>query len=189
MNENILADNEEDIIMTGYVASGGISCILHYYENELREKLYTGIIEGAKKYSANIDNYRPDKSVTAAADCLADIYPAGEGGVFKALWDMAEKYGRGLVADIKSMPIRQEYIEICEYYNINPYMLYAGGVYLIMTKHGNRMLRMLRKNGIESAIIGYTTDNNDRIIVNGDEIRYIDSRIEDELKKFGGICV
>lgn len=187
IHEKVLTDNETDIIMTGYVAAGGISCILHYYENELNGNLQISIVEGAKRFSDNIINNKPDKQVTDRIDCSAAIYPAGEGGIFKALWDMAEKYGTGLVAYIKKMPIRQEYIEICEYYNINPYMLNARGAYLIMTKHGNRMLRALESEGIKCAIIGYTARNNDRIIVNGDERRYIDSRIEDELNKFGGI--
>lgn len=187
INEKVLTDNETDIIMTGYVAAGGISCILHYYENELNGNFQISIVEGAKKFSGNIINNKPDKTLTDSIDCSAAIYPAGEGGIFRALWDMAEKYGTGLVADIKKMPIRQEYIEICEYYNINPYMLDARGAYLIMTKHGNRMLRALESEGIKCAIIGYTASNNDRIIVNGDERRYINSRIEDELNKLGGI--
>ena len=186
-HEKVLAGNEIDIIMTGYAAAGGISCILHSYGNEVYGNFPVSITEGAKKYSDNIMNDKPDQSITDRVDCTAVIYPAGEGGIFKALWDMAEEYRIGLAADLKSIPIRQEFIEICEYYHINPYMLNARGAHLIVTKCGNKMLRALESEGIKCAVIGYTMDNHDRIIINGEEIRYIDSGIEDELNKFGGI--
>ncbi len=187
LRKKILTGKEIDIIMTGYAANGGISCILHNYEIELKENLSAGLVDNAKKVSDEVLNTKLDITIANSVDSSAIVYSAGEGGIFKALWDMAEKYCTGLVADIKKIPVRQEYIEICEYYNINPYMLEAEGSYLIMTESGNRMLRALRNTGMNCAVIGYTADNNDRIIVNGDEKRYIDSRIEDELKKFGGI--
>lgn len=183
----ILTGNGIDIIMTGYAAVGGISCILHYYEKELKENISESLIENAKRISEEVLSIKLDKTIIEYIDGSAVIYCAGEGGVFKALWDMAEENRTGLVVDINKIPIKQEYIEICEYYNINPYMLNAEGVYLIITEYGNKMLRALRERGIKSSFIGYTADNNDRIIINGDDKRYIDSRIEDELKKFGGL--
>ncbi|MCI8307433.1 MAG: hypothetical protein HFH14_05220 [Lachnospiraceae bacterium] len=187
MREKILTGNEIDIIMTGYTASYGISCILHNYEIELKENLSAELVEKAKMISDEVLRTKLDKAIAESVDSSAIVYSAGEGGIFKALWDMAEKYRTGIVADIKKIPVRQEYIEICEYYNINPYMLNAKGSHLIMTAYGNRMLRGLGSAGVRCALIGYTVCSNDRIIVNGEEKRYIDSRIEDELKKFGGL--
>lgn len=172
--------------MTGYAAVGGISCILHKYEKELKLNLGEELIENARRFSGEAHSAEFYKMTAEAVDGDAIVYSAGDGGIYKALWDMAEECHTGLVADIKKIPVRQEYIEICEYYNINPYMLNAKGSHLIMTRYGGSMLRAFEKRGIKCAMIGYTADNNDRIIVNGDDKRYIDSRIEDELKKLGG---
>ena len=48
-------------------------------------------------------------------------YLMGEGGFLSALWKMAEASGAGLSADLRSVPIRQETIEICEIFDVNPY--------------------------------------------------------------------
>ena len=47
----------------------------------------------------------------------------GEGGIFAALYRLAKEADTGLVVDLKAMPVRQETIEICEYYKLNPYQL------------------------------------------------------------------
>ena len=44
-----------------------------------------------------------------------------KGGIYKALWDIGEKCGTGLTVELKSIPIKQETVEICEVFDINPY--------------------------------------------------------------------
>ena len=46
----------------------------------------------------------------------------GEGGFLSALWKMAEASQVGLEMDFSKVPIRQETIEICEIFDINPYI-------------------------------------------------------------------
>lgn len=177
-----------DILMTGYVAVGGISCILNYYENELNKVLPGSLINSVKKVISDYKDtaWIPEKIQDSGYDAI--VYKAGEGGIYKALWDVAEEYGiHGLSVNLKDMTIKQEFIEISEYFNINPYMLNAEGSYIIVSEHGNSICRYLQDEGIVCAVIGYTTENNDRVIVNNEEIRYINSRIKDELTKLEGL--
>ena len=177
-----------DIIMTGYVALGGISCILNNYEEKLKTVLPLSLINSAKTVISEIHSGHGIEKAISQSDKDALIYAAKEGGVYKALWDIAEHYNiPGLVVYLKKMAIKQEFIEISEYFNINPYMLNAEGVYIIMSEHGNRLCRELRSRGIVCSVIGYTTDNKDRVIINNDEVKYIDSRIKDELTKLEGL--
>ena len=46
-----------------------------------------------------------------------------EGGVFGAFWEMASGAGVGLEVDLKKIPIRQETVEICNYFGVNPYQI------------------------------------------------------------------
>ncbi len=55
----------------------------------------------------------------------------GEGGFLSALWKMAEASEVGLEADFRKVPIRQETIEVCEIFALNPYKLQADGAVLI----------------------------------------------------------
>jgi len=45
---------------------------------------------------------------------------AGEGGVFNALWELYKMTGCGMEVDLFKLPITQQTIEICEFYDINP---------------------------------------------------------------------
>ena len=58
---------------------------------------------------------------------VSAMHDVTEGGVFGALWEMAEASGVGLEIDLKKIPIRQETIEICEFFNLNPYQLISSG--------------------------------------------------------------
>lgn len=111
------------------------------------------------------------------------MHDVTEGGVFGALWEMAEASGVGLDIDLKKIPIRQETIEICEVYDINPYLLISSGAMLIGTDHGSRLVEELTRAGIHASVIGYAVEGRDRIVRNGDEKRFLEPPKTDELYK------
>ena len=96
---------------------------------------------------------------------------------------MADSENTGVSVWLDLVSIRQETIEVCEVYDINPYMLNSTGTMLIISAHGNELVRLLEDAGVHAAVIGCTTDNNDKIIINDNEVRYLESRIADELGK------
>ena len=106
-----------------------------------------------------------------------------EGGVFGALWEMGSGSGVGLDIDLKSIPIRQETVEVCEALGLNPYILMSSGSMLISAKDGHGLVRELSKAGIHAAVVGKATQGNDRILRNGEDTRYLDKPQSDELYK------
>ena len=42
------------------------------------------------------------------------MHDVAEGGIFAALWDMAQAGNVGLDIDFRSIPVKQEIIELCE---------------------------------------------------------------------------
>ena len=119
----------------------------------------------------------------AKARGVSVMRQVGEGGIFAALYRLAKEADTGLVVDLKAMPVRQETIEICEYYKLNPYQLASTGNILMICDDGEALADALRKEETEAAVIGRLTDNNDKIIQNGEDIRYIDRPAPDELMK------
>ena len=87
------------------------------------------------------------------------------------------------IADLEKIPIRQETIEVCEFYDINPYMLISSGCMLIGTPHGNKLVDQLAEKKIPAAVIGRATTGNDRIIRSGQETRFLEPAGSDELYK------
>ena len=110
--------------------------------------------------------------------------------------ELRERFSRAFLAEIKEQadrvpacpaekkfPVRQETIEICELYRLNLYQLRSGGCFLIVTEDESRVVKELSARGIPAAVIGELTNNNDKIIQNGEDIRYIDRPAPDELEK------
>lgn len=120
------------------------------------------------------------EAVLASATAM---YSMSQGGIFGALWEFGAASDVGLVVSLQKIPIRQETIEICEVFDINPYKMLSGGSLLIGCANGNRMVEKLEDAGILAAVIGYVTDDNDRVVVNGDERRYLESGVCDEIYK------
>ena len=106
-----------------------------------------------------------------------------EGGAFGALWEVAAAAGLGLDIDLMKIPVRQETIEVCEVFGINPYELISSGSLLVTTPDGTGLIRALEEAGIPAAIIGKMEDGNDRIIRNGEDRRYLEPPKTDEIYK------
>jgi hydrogenase maturation factor len=96
---------------------------------------------------------------------------------------MSESSEVGLEVTLKSIPIRQETIEICEAYDLSPYQLISSGSLLITIDNGNNLVRELQKQGIPATVIGNVKSGNDRVILNGEERRFLERPQTDELYK------
>ena len=87
---------------------------------------------------------------------------------------LCERLSCGMDADIHLIPIRQETIEICEALNRNPYRLYGTGGLLAVVRNGEAILRKLKKEGFEAAVIGKLTKGPGRYIRNRDITRCLE---------------
>ena len=74
-------------------------------------------------------------------------------------------------------------IEVCEHFRLNPYQLTSIGSMLMVTDKGEELADALMKEGIKASVIGRLAEGNDKIICNGEEIRYVDRPAPDEIKK------
>lgn len=173
-----------DILVTKWIGIEGTSIIAKEHEEELLARFSTSFIEQAK----GLDVYLSVLSEAAVAvrSGVSAMHDVTEGGIFGALWEMAEASGVGLEIDIKKIPIRQETVEICEFFCINPYQLISSGCMLMAAEDGNMLVRELEKAGIPAAVIGKATEGNDRVLLNEDERRFLEPPKTDELYRVGG---
>ena len=171
-----------DIVATKWVGLEGTAIIAKEKENELRTRYAQPFIDRAKIFGQMM-SIIPEAAVAAQSGAGA-MHDVSEGGVFGALWEMAESAGVGLEIDLKKIPIRQETVEICEFFDINPYKLLSGGSLLIATEDGNGLVMELEKANIPAVIIGKATEGNDRVLMNDDERRFLETAQTDELYIF-----
>ena len=162
----------DDLVMTKWAGLEG---------EELLTRIPEQLIDAAAAMREYI-SVVPEAAVAVDAGVTA-MHDVTEGGIYGALWEVGEASGVGIIADLDKIPIRQETIELCEFYDINPYMLISSGCMLIGTPHGNMLVDQLAEHGIPAAVIGRATEGNDRIIRSGGETRFLEPAGSDQLYK------
>ena len=83
--------------------------------------------------------------------------------------------------DFRKVLIRQETIEVCEIFDLNPYKLQAEGSVLIGIRGGEALVQRLRNEGFMAEIIGQTNSGNDRLLYSGGSARYLERPAADEI--------
>lgn len=170
-----------DIVVTKWIGLEGTTILAREYEEELKTRFPAKMIFDAIQYDRLLSVVH--EAAPAVKSGVTAMHDAGQGGIFGALWEMAEASHVGLEIDIKKIPVKQETIEICNFFDINPYGLLSGGALIMATDDGNRLVADLAKEGISAAVIGKCTDSNDRIIINGENVRFLEPSKTDEIFK------
>ena len=80
--------------------------------------------------------------------------------------------------------LKQETVEICEFYRLNPYLMTSAGSYLILTSEAESVIRELEEAGVCAVRLGVARDGNAKVIRNGEEVRYLDRPASDELERW-----
>jgi len=171
----------QEIVMTKWAGLEGTAIIATAKEAELRTKYSVSFIEGAKKMIEYI-SVVPDALVARTVG-VTSMHDVTEGGIFGALWEIGAASKVGLEVDIKKVLLKQETVEICEFYDLNPYMLISSGCMLMITDKANLLVERLKAEGISAAVIGRITEGNDRVIINEEERRFLEPPKSDELYK------
>ncbi len=168
-----------DLLVTKWIGIEGTSILAKDKQTELSTRFSSSFLATAQNFDTYI-SVLPEAKI-AVKFGVAAMHDVTEGGIFGALWEMAEASGTGLEIDLKKIPIRQETVEICEFFDINPYKLISSGCMLMASSDGTGLLRELTKAKIPAAIIGKATDDNDRVLLNGEERRFLEPPDIDEL--------
>lgn len=176
------APSADSLVITGHVALSSTVILANKCENRLHERYSTSFIDDAKNFDRLLD-------VRTGTGCaqesgVKDMLLIGEGGVFTALWKIAEKHSSGLRVDLKKIPIKQETVEICNELDINPYLARSGGAVIMLTDSPDRLIEELYEAGIPAVCVGELTSGKDRVIINDDETRFLDLPGGDALNEF-----
>lgn len=170
-----------DMIITKWIGMEGTSILAKEKEELLRTRLPQPLVDRAKAFDKML-SVLPEASV-AVLHGVAAMHDVTEGGIFGALWEMAQASGVGLEIDLKKIPILQETVEICEFFDINPYGLISSGSMLMAANDGNTIVRELEKAGIHAAVVGKAVAGNDRVLYTPQERRFLEPPKSDELYK------
>lgn len=177
--QQVRAGNQ--IVMIGSTALEAVSMLAVDHLEELNQRYAMGYLDEARLMTRDLSLHRALKACKEFS--VNYVHDISTGGVFAALWELGEGAGCGLRVRLKDIPIRQETVEICEFFDLNPYMALGGGSALIVTENGEELVDALEQAGIPATLIGQTVDNNDRIIINDEDARYLTPPKGDDIYK------
>lgn len=171
-----------EIVMTKSIAVGGTGVISNLKRNVLSERFISTYVEQCRDLINYISIEK--EAETVLQTCEAALHDISTGGAFAGLWELTSASGLGVRIELDKIPVWQETVEVAEVFDINPYRLDGTGSLLIVTKDGERIADLLREKGINTEVVGVITKEKSRVIVNDDEIRFLEPQRGDEIYKF-----
>ncbi len=177
---------EREIVVSGPVGLEGTYILVCEQFGKLQERFPLSILTRMRNAGRELSALQAAQ--TAAGEPERCGVPAmvslGEGGFFTGLWELSQKTGCGLDIDLQKVPILQETIEITDFFGINPYAMRSGGSLLIAARDADQVIRRLEESGHMAVKIGKLTGKNDKIIRNGEDVRFLDRPQTDSLVFF-----
>ena len=189
---------EQEILLCGYAGLEGTLRILDEAEEELGTRFVSTFLEQVKELSKDLvtppqilalhrDSGRhasvggKDSAGRTAAPRITVMRQITGGGILAALWELSETLGTGFEIEMSAISLKQETVEMCEFYRLNPYQMTSAGSFLIVTKDAQEAIDFLEKAGARAVRLGVTKAQNMRVITSGEEVRYLDRPAPDEL--------
>lgn len=172
---------EQDIVLLKWIGLEGTFRAMREKEVELQERFVHTFLNQIKQMEPQI--FSGKEIEIAKRHGVSAMHQITEGGILAALWEMADASGVGLEVQLKEMSIRQETVEICEFCHLNPYQFTSTGSVLIFTERGEELVQKYEEAGIKASLLGRTTANAERVILGGEEKRFLDKPAADELLK------
>ena len=170
----------QELIVTGFIGLAGTGMIADLKKEELSRRFPSMFLREAETCSERL-SIEKEAEILSRSDTFR--MALGELGIYGALWETAEKSGTGLEVEIEKIPIKQHTIEICEYFDLNPYQLMSTGAMLIASDQGQELVRELQTNGIQAAVIGRTSDSREKLIYRQGKAANLEITRNDEFYK------
>ncbi len=141
----------QDLVAAGYIGEIGAAAIARFRREELLQWFSE---EYYKKFDIKTDTHQQLSWEMAKSLGATEFEMMGEGGIFTALWTLSATYHKGIVIDLRAIPVRQSTIELCERYELTPYRLWSGNCAVMVSNNGWHLAKRLQELGIEAAVIG-----------------------------------
>lgn len=172
-----------EIVMAGFAGMEGTYILTCEAADELEKRFPEPFLRRARSSGDFLSVVKAAE--TACMDENTGFMEAlSDGGIFTGLWKLSAKTGCGMEVCLQDIPLLQETIEITNYCGINPYMMRSLGGLLITSKDGAALAESLRDRGIHAARIGILHNRKDRILLNGENVRYLDRPQTDSLAEY-----
>ena len=127
----------DDIVVTKWVGLEATAKLARSRREALLSRYPQHLLDDAEQFEQYFSII--PEAATAMKSGVRAMHDVTTGGIFGALWELAEASGVGLEIELKKIPIRQETVEICEFFDLNPYQMGSTGC-LLLAAHSVELL-------------------------------------------------
>ena len=170
-----------DIVVYGYAALAATDELLSAEYDRIAER--TGLVY-AERIRYNVASCVEklaayDDAVLSALsreDPDTVIWRCGDDGVYGALWHMTAASHIGMHLDVRQVPLRQESIELCNMFDLNPYRAKSSGCMILTSGCGARTAEIISRvteGKLPCVIAGYTLKGKEKLLINREEVQYL----------------
>ncbi|MCK5628316.1 AIR synthase family protein [Candidatus Bathyarchaeota archaeon] len=156
----------DKLILTKSAGIEGTAILAAEKEHQLRRKMNDKELQNAKNLYRQISIV--EEALTAyRTGGVHAMHDPTEGGIFGGIHEMADASNLGVRVHEREIPIRQETLKICSFFEIDPLQLISSGALLIAAeeKYTLEIIEELNRKHIEATIIGEFLKDNHRFIV------------------------
>lgn len=175
----------KEICFLGYAGAFGCYKILEQRMEELRPRYSSRYLKEARdKHIKAVAEHARALDILKKTDFLEDEtwINVTTSGVLASLYTWCKDRDIGCRIALKNIPLLQSSVEICEFYGINIYRL-RSDCSLIFTDRGYALVQFMQGLGFPCEIIGHLQDGLDKVIVDKEDLEYINRPTKDEIRK------
>lgn len=173
----------QDLVAAGTIGKMGVEAAINIGKDRLLTRFTEDFIREALAQTKQKQNLTPEFLEAMGA---SEWEYVEEGGFYAALWNISGAYEQGISVEILKIPVNQEMIEVCEFFDLNPYRLMSGGCYVAAADNGQDLVRALNAQGIEAAVIGKVEKGIARKMIGPGGTGFLERPQPDELYKITG---
>ncbi len=179
--QSSMGSANQDIVLLKWIGLEGTFRAMREKEEELSKRFVPTFLNQIRQME--IELFSADAIAVAKEHGASAMQQITSGGILATLWEMAEASNVGMEVELKQMAIRQETVEVCEFCHLNPYQLTSVGSVVIFAERGEELVQKYEEIGIQATLLGRTTADSARVILGGEEKRFLDRPAPDELLK------
>lgn len=164
----------DDVVVTKGAAIETTGVLSKVFPNKVRAKIGEKQLAKAQAYvkmTSVVKDALTAIKVGIKTGGVSAMHDATEGGVFAALYELANASSLGLRVDKKKISISSETIGICELFKIDPYLSLSEGSLVFSCNPGRAgsAVAALGSVGIEASIVGQLVDQDEGVIVSDEK--------------------
>lgn len=174
----------QELVIAGAIGKAGVREAIRTGRELLRKRFSEEFIRKAEE--------KAEKKLETVPEVLESLGATEweavmEGGVFAALWNISGAYEQGFAVELLKIPVEQELIEICEFFDLNPYRLLSGECMVLAAENGGALARALGEKGIRAAVVGTIEKGIARKIIGPGGTGYLERPRGDEIYRMRGL--